>query len=105
MDVKFADAAAAYANAAKGAGAGGAAAEGAAAGGHPSFADFVTDALEQVKTATAESEKSTIEALQGKADLHEVVAAVTNAEVTLQGVVAIRDRVINAYQEILRMPI
>ena len=30
---------------------------------------------------------------------------VTNAEVTLQTVVAVRDRVIAAYQEILRMPI
>ena len=31
--------------------------------------------------------------------------AVTNAEITLQTVVSIRDRVIQAYQEILRMPI
>lgn len=41
----------------------------------------------------------------GKADLTEVVTAVTNAEVTLQTVTAVRDRVVNAYQEILRMPI
>jgi flagellar hook-basal body complex protein FliE len=34
-----------------------------------------------------------------------VVAAVTNAEVTLQTVLAVRDRVIQAYQDIIRMPI
>ena len=40
----------------------------------------------------------------GKADLNDVVQAVTNAEVTLQTVTAVRDKVLNAYQEILRMP-
>jgi len=34
-----------------------------------------------------------------------VVTAVTNAEVTLQTVVAVRDKVISAYQDILRMPV
>jgi flagellar hook-basal body complex protein FliE len=35
----------------------------------------------------------------------DVVTAVSNAEMTLQTVVAVRDRVLNAYQEIMRMPI
>ncbi len=35
----------------------------------------------------------------------DVVQAVSNAELTLQTVVAVRDRVVNAYQEIMRMPI
>jgi flagellar hook-basal body complex protein FliE len=34
-----------------------------------------------------------------------VVTAVTNAELTLETVVAVRDRVVQAYQDILRMPI
>jgi flagellar hook-basal body complex protein FliE len=34
-----------------------------------------------------------------------VVAAVHAAEITLQTVVAVRDRMISAYQDILRMPI
>jgi flagellar hook-basal body complex protein FliE len=46
-----------------------------------------------------------MQALAGQADLTDVVIAVTNAEVTLQTVVAIRDRVIQAYQEIIRMPL
>ena len=44
-------------------------------------------------------------AIQNKADLTEVVTAITNAEVTLQTVVAVRDRMISAYQQIMRMPI
>lgn len=105
MDVKLADAISAYANAGKGADGKSAAVTGDAAGEQKSFAQMVGDALEQVRDSTAASENATVDAMKGKADLSEVVAAVTNAEVTLQGVVAVRDRVITAYQEILRMPI
>ena len=37
--------------------------------------------------------------------LQDVVEAVTEAELSLQKVTAVRDRVISAYQEIMRMPI
>ena len=50
-------------------------------------------------------DQQTIAAAAGKAELADVITAVSNAEVTLQTVVAIRDRVIAAYQEIMRMPI
>lgn len=41
----------------------------------------------------------------GKANITDVVQAVTNAEVALQTVTAVRDKVMTAYQEILRMPV
>ncbi|NBX04163.1 MAG: flagellar hook-basal body complex protein FliE, partial [Alphaproteobacteria bacterium] len=41
----------------------------------------------------------------GKVDLTDLVTAVSSAELTLNTVVAVRDKVINAYQEIIRMPI
>ena len=41
----------------------------------------------------------------GKADLTDVVTAVSEAETALNTVVAIRDRVISAYQDIIKMPI
>jgi flagellar hook-basal body complex protein FliE len=44
-------------------------------------------------------------AVSGHTSLQEVVEAVNAAELTLQTVVAVRDRMIAAYQEILRMPI
>ncbi len=44
-------------------------------------------------------------ALVGKADLTDVVTAVSEAETALNAVVAVRDRVISAYQEIIKMPI
>jgi len=44
-------------------------------------------------------------AVAGNADLVDVVTAVSNAEMVLESVTAVRDRVISAYQEIMRMPI
>jgi len=41
----------------------------------------------------------------GLAGAQEVVEAVTAAELALEKMVAVRDRVISAYQEIMRMPI
>ncbi len=70
-----------------------------------SFADLVGESLSSAVEAGRQSEQMSAQAIAGKADLNEVVSAVTNAEVTLQTVIAIRDRVIQAYQEIVQMPI
>jgi flagellar hook-basal body complex protein FliE len=43
-------------------------------------------------------------AVTGEASLPEVVGAVNAADLTLQTVIAVRDRMISAYQEIMRMP-
>jgi flagellar hook-basal body complex protein FliE len=59
------------------------------------------DTIHTGKKAEALSEKAVV----GKADLMDVVQAVSNAQLTLETVVAVRDRVVNAYQEIMRMPI
>lgn len=59
------------------------------------------DTVSSLKTAEA----GTAAAIAGKADIRDVVAAVTNAELTLETVVNVRDKVINAYNDIMRMPI
>ena len=107
-DVTFANAAAAYANGALrelGTTAGAAAKAGNGAGQHPSFAEMVGEALANTREANLTAENQSMKAIQGQASLHEVVAAVSNAEIALQTVIAVRDRVISAYQEIMRMPI
>jgi flagellar hook-basal body complex protein FliE len=69
------------------------------------FASLVRDAAGSAMDTMKNSEAMSAKALAGKADLNEVVTAVSNAEVTLQTVLAVRDKVIAAYQDILRMPI
>ena len=48
--------------------------------------------------------KST-EALSGGGNLTDVVTALSRAELTLQTATAVRDRVVQAYQDIIKMPI
>ncbi len=69
------------------------------------FAEMVKDAANGAVSTMMEGERQSLQAAAGAADLNEVVMAVSKAEVTLQTVVSVRDKVINAYQEILRMPI
>jgi flagellar hook-basal body complex protein FliE len=69
------------------------------------FANLVEKAGEQALQATKGGEQASIQAIAGKADLNDVVTAVSNAEITLQTVVAVRDRVVGAYLDILKMPI
>ena len=70
-----------------------------------SFGSLFKAGLEKVVETQKASEKISADAVQGKAAVTDVVQAVTEAEVTVQTAVAVRDRVINAYQEIMRMPI
>jgi flagellar hook-basal body complex protein FliE len=69
------------------------------------FANLVENAADAALQAGHSAERMSTKAVAGSADLSEVVTAVANAEVTLQTVVAVRDRVVQAYQEIMRMPI
>jgi flagellar hook-basal body complex protein FliE len=69
------------------------------------FANLLENASDQAVQSLQSGEKASIQAMNGKADLADVVTAVSNAEVTLQTVVAVRDRVVSAYLDILKMPI
>jgi flagellar hook-basal body complex protein FliE len=70
-----------------------------------SFADLVKGALHEAVSAGRVSEKASVTAVQQGGDLNHVVTAVAEAELTLQTVVAVRERIIEAYKDILRMPI
>ena len=73
--------------------------------GGSSFFDLVGSALGSVAETGYKSANLAMQAMRGQADLTDVVTAVTNAETALNTVVAVRDRVINAYQDIIKMPI
>ena len=69
------------------------------------FANMVQKAAQGAVENLREGETQSLQAAAGTADLNEVVTAVSNAELTLQTVVTVRDKVLQAYKEILRMPI
>ena len=72
--------------------------------GGSSFGALVKDALGSAGDALKAGEQQTLEAVAGKADLNQVVAAVSNADMALQAVVAVGDKVIQAYQSVMSMP-
>lgn len=74
-------------------------------GGGPSFADMVKDMVDKTVQTGTKAEQASVAALSGKADVTDVVTAVSNAEMSLQTVVAIRDKMIQAYDDIMKMPI
>ncbi|TAE81237.1 MAG: flagellar hook-basal body complex protein FliE [Alphaproteobacteria bacterium] len=71
----------------------------------PSFEDLVGHALDKARGAGYTGESTSAKALANQSEMHELVTAVNNADLTLRTVVAVRDRIINAYQDILKMPI
>ena len=78
---------------------------GGAEGPSSSFSELVKNQVGGLVEANLKAENLAIEAAAGNASVGEVVTAIAEAENTLQTVVAVRDRVISAYQEIMRMPI
>ncbi len=99
VTVTPAGAAGAYARVQGGAGQG----EGAAA--TSGFGDMLTRALGSVVDAGHQADAQSMQAISGGGNLTEVVTAVSRAELALQSAVAVRDRVVQAYQEVMRMPI
>jgi flagellar hook-basal body complex protein FliE len=75
-----------------------------AGGGGESFSKLLQDAGTNVVDDLKKSESLSLQSVTGKTDLAAVTEAVTDAQVALQTVVAVRDRIISAYQDILKMP-
>ena len=63
------------------------------------------DQLDRLERLLEENDVDLFKWVTGKAGVQQVVEALTAAELSLQRVTAVRDRVISAYQEIIRMPI
>ena len=102
-------AAGAYANVARlgdpAAGLGQVGADAGKAGDATSFGAMLKDALGQVTESGHKSDAQTRAMVAGKADMVDVVTAVSETEVAVETMVAVRNKVIEAYQSIMSMPI
>ena len=61
--------------------------------------------LDDFATTLSETESVAKAALAGDADPHALVTALAQSELAVETVVAMRNKVVEAYQEILRMPV
>jgi flagellar hook-basal body complex protein FliE len=69
------------------------------------FSSMVGGAAESALQTLRQSEQTTARGVAGKADVQDVVQALSNAEMTMQTVVAVRDKVLTAYNDVLHMTV
>ena len=71
----------------------------------PSFAALLKDSLGSVMESGRKSDAQTVAMASGKANVMDVVTAVAETDVAVSTLVSVRDRVIAAYEDIMKMPI
>jgi len=69
------------------------------------FANVLKSTLENVQATGQAAETKATDLASGRADMVDVVTAVAETELAVESMVAVRDRVISAYQELMNMPI
>jgi flagellar hook-basal body complex protein FliE len=69
------------------------------------FGDILKQSLQGAIDAQHKSEQVSAASLVGKADMTEVLQAVNNAQLALNTVLAVRDRLVQAYEQIMRTSI
>ena len=70
-----------------------------------SFSAVLQNTVEEAVSTMKKAENISMLGIAGKADVQDVVMAISNAEQTLDTVVAFRDTAIKAYKEIIQMNI
>lgn len=106
MSIGALDAASAYGKV-LGTGAGTRAGTGAAAAteGADGFGAMVENLVSNAASSMRAAETASARQVAGKGDLIDVVTAIGAAETALDTVIAVRDKVVNAYTDIMRMQI
>jgi flagellar hook-basal body complex protein FliE len=77
----------------------------AAPAGGPDFGSVLKDVMTSVSAVGQKSDTQGHAVAMGKANMIDVVTAVAESETAIQALVSVRDKVIAAYEEILKMPI
>ena len=83
----------------------GGAEKGGQASGGPSFSAVLKDAVGSVLEAGKKSDAQTMSMASGRANVMDVVTAVAETDVAVSTLVSVRDKVIAAYEDIMKMPI
>ena len=71
--------------------------------GGQGFGDMLEKAMRSSADTLRAGEAASADAVQGKGNIQQLVGTITQAELMLETVVAVRDRAVSAYQELMRM--
>ena len=69
------------------------------------FSSIIQEVIEEKCQKIKKSEKVAVEAIKGKTNMVEVMAAINESEIALQEMITVRDKIISAYLDILKMPL
>jgi flagellar hook-basal body complex protein FliE len=77
----------------------------AAEGAAPGFGDTLNRLVQSVERSGEEANTAVSQMVDGKADVHDAMIALQRADLTFQLSMQIRNKLVSAYQEIMRMPV
>ena len=69
------------------------------------FGDSLTRLIGAVDTSGQEANSAVARMLDGSGDVHEAMIALQRAELTFQMTMQVRNKLVQAYQQIMRMPV
>lgn len=70
-----------------------------------SFSDTLRKAVESANELQVQADHAAKDMAAGQGSLHETMIAMEKADVSLRTITAVRGKLVEAYQEIMRMPI
>ncbi len=73
--------------------------------GAPSFGDALGQALGQVEALQQAGDTQAAAAANGQGNLHEVALALEKADVSMRVAAKVRNKLVEAYQDVMRMPV
>ncbi|MFH1138383.1 MAG: flagellar hook-basal body complex protein FliE [Pseudomonadota bacterium] len=77
-----------------------------AADARPGFQETLTDSMKQVNQLQLKSHAAVEElATGGSSNLHETMIAIQKAEISFKMLAQVRNKVVSAYQEVMRMSV
>src|SRR5215510_959286 len=69
------------------------------------FGDTLNRMLSSVESSNAQANQATLGMVDGSVDVHDAMIALQRADMTFQLTMQIRNKLVNAYQELMRMPV
>jgi flagellar hook-basal body complex protein FliE len=76
-----------------------------AADGAPGFGDTLNRLVQSVERSGEDANTAVSQMVEGKADVHDAMISLQRADLTFQLSMQIRNKLVTAYQEIMRMPV
>jgi flagellar hook-basal body complex protein FliE len=75
------------------------------ANGGVDFGATLNRMMSAVETSNAQANQATVGMIDGNVDVHDAMIALQRADMTFQLTMQVRNKLVNAYQELMRMPV